>query len=65
MDGADERMMSRLPDSVVMRQGAHGPSGASIGLKGKDAVRQIDFGDWWGVGFSTRLVRLLQPPSRV
>ena len=43
-DGADERIMSRLPDSIVMRQGAHGPDGASPGLKGGEAVRQIDFG---------------------
>jgi hypothetical protein len=41
-DGVDEQMMSRLPDSIVMRQGAHGPDGASPGLKGGEAVRQND-----------------------
>jgi hypothetical protein len=24
----------------------HGPDGASTGLEGEEAVRQIDFGDW-------------------
>ena len=44
-DGVDEQMMSRLPDSIVMRQGAHGPDGASPGLKGGEAVRRAYLGD--------------------
>jgi hypothetical protein len=26
---------------------AYGPDGASTGLKGEEAVRQIDLGEWW------------------
>jgi hypothetical protein len=29
------------------RLAAHGAEGASTGLKGGEAVRQIDFSDWW------------------
>jgi hypothetical protein len=47
--------MSRLSDGIVMRQGAHGPGRDSRRLKGEEAVRRIDFGDWWGVGFSHTL----------
>ena len=41
--GPDHRAEKWLPSSR-----AHGPDGASTGLKGGEAVRQIDFGDWWG-----------------
>jgi hypothetical protein len=49
--------MSRLSDSIVMRQDAHGPDGASTGLKGGEAVRQADPSIWGPSLFSDRSAR--------
>jgi hypothetical protein len=45
------------------RLAAHGPDGASTGLKSREAVRQTDYGDYGGWAFSGTLVRPLQSPS--